>query len=371
MILACVAGCGVKAAIDDTIEKAMQLVDNGIKDILADSASWRSTLQRVADQLPADVSEIIRTDAQNLATRSIAQAGTEFRCNVDFLGQRAVAALRRLKAELLGGDPPPMPPGFCHVVPASIDLKTRPASWSVLTLHGYDMDHLDRGGARVGFALVDKAGRRHPIPEERIGRTTHYQITLNLGDMARELHQRGVRKIVASFDDLADLPEVVVTPWEPRTRTEAVKVAATDYTPPKVGHGDGDFHTHDDEPMSVDTRAEIRVQPRSIESRVYLHCKEERSDWTEVSGWSSWASAYTAPVNWAILEVRPRAASRHTANITGHGPQQYDRPAGEVATRFQVWGDHGGDEAGTWTRVRVSWRELEVTLKETAPEWLR
>ncbi|MCA8958304.1 MAG: hypothetical protein KDC87_19660 [Planctomycetes bacterium] len=373
VLLAFPGGCGIKAAVDDTVEKAVQLIDNGIKDVLADSSNWRTTLQRVADQLPKDVSEVIRTDAQNLATRSIAQAGTEFRCNVDFLAQRAAAALRRLKARLLKQNPPPLPPGFCHVVPSSIDLKVRPASWSNVTIHGYDLDHLDRRGKRIAFAMLDARGGRHAIPEERIGRTTHYQVTLNLGAMARELHTRGIRKIVTQFDGATGtLPEIVVTPWEPTTKPDSVTLAATDYMPPRVGKGDRDFKTKNDKHMSVDTRAEIRlVGGRVIESRVFLRCREERKDWTEVSGWSPWAKAYEAPGGWSIVEVRPRANSRHTANITSKGRHQYDRPAGEVVARFEVWGDHDGDEAGTWTHVRVSWRPMQVLLKATAPDWLR
>ena len=59
---------------------------------------------------------------QSLANRSIASAGVEFRCNIDFFFERrAIEALKRLKAQLLKQNPPPLPPAFCQVDPPAID----------------------------------------------------------------------------------------------------------------------------------------------------------------------------------------------------------------------------------------------------------
>ncbi len=99
--------------------------------------------------------------------------------------------------------------------------------------------------------------------------------------------------------------------------------------------------------------------------------KEERKDWTEVNGESAWTSAYEAPAGWKIVDVRPRSSSEYRANITGHGKQVYNRPAGEVVSEFEVYGDRDGDEAGTWSRVDIHWRVLAVSLQETEPEWAR
>jgi hypothetical protein len=370
--LVALSGCFGKAIeqVTSTADRAVAVIDRGIEDIRTESASWQTVLGRVAQELPQDISEVIRTDAQNLASRSVAVAGVEFRCNVDFLANRAVASLQRLKAKLQGRAMPPMAPGFCQVVPDSIDLKASLDRQSKVTLHGYDLDNLDNKGERLKFVLVPASGDPIEIPEERIGRTTHYQVTLNLGEMARQLHTTRAVKIVSSWSgDTNGLPQVLVIPWEPSRRPERKNIERTTFMPPKIGRGDADFDTHDDEHMSVDVRGEFDIQADTIKCRVYMHAKEERSDWTEVGGWTEWATAYGAPRGWRIVDVRPRTNSTHTANITNIGLQVYQRPAGEVVSQFNVLGDRRGDEAGTWTQVEVHWRTVEVTLEQVAPEW--
>jgi len=147
-------GCGIK----DSIDNATSVIDRGIEDITAESSSWQTVLKRVATELPQDISEVIRQDAQQLATRSVADTGVEFKCSFDFLGNRAIQSLQRLKAKLPGTDLPPLTPAFCHVTPDSIDLKANPDSWSKVTYHGYDMDQKDSTGALIGFVLVAPDG---------------------------------------------------------------------------------------------------------------------------------------------------------------------------------------------------------------------
>jgi hypothetical protein len=357
------SACDCFGGVTESIDDAVTVIDNAIEDISSDSASWQTILQRVANELPEDISEIIRSDAQNLATRSIAATGTEFRCNVDFLANRAIAALRNLKAKLLGEDPPLLPPAFCQVVPSSIDLEISPTSWSIVTLHGYDLDHRDRAGNRLRVLMLDEQGAITQLDESRIGRTTHYQITLNLGDMARQLHQDKIVKLLVEWDGSTDdYPEIVVIPWIADTMLETVNVGRTTYMPPHTW-GDRDFSTDDDEHMSIDVRGILDIEESWINCQVYMKATAE--------GWSNWARAYTAPFNWRIIDVRPSMNSRQTANITVHGDITYYRPTGEVVTRFIVWGDRDGDEAGTWTKVEVHWTPLNITLEEIAPEWLR
>jgi hypothetical protein len=359
-------GCGVKKKVDelnDTAVSAVAVVDRGIREIQSESAGWQTVLRHVSEQLPANVSQVIRDDAQNLAQRSVAAAGTEFKCNVDFLSARAVAALERLKARIQGIDPPPLPPAFCHVTPDAIDLKSPPASWSRLTFHGYDLDHSDKKGRQFQLLVLDGNGEKRVIQEDRVGRTTHYQVTVNLGSLAPEMSAKKSVKILASWNDSTDgMPQVVILPWETQRRTDRVPIGARTYMPPKIGRGDADFDTHDNEHMSLEVRGELSVSGSQILCRIYMHAREERDDWTEVGGWSDWAVAYTAPAGWKITNVNPQQASVQTANIAANGLFTYPRPSGEVVSQFNVWGDRDGDEAGNWTRVEVHWHPVDVTL---------
>ena len=367
--------CGIGGGIEkvaSSIDKASIIIDQGIQDITAESSNWRSILERVSQDLPQDISSAIRNDAQNLVNRSIATAGTELRCNVDFLAKRAIASLRWLKAKLTGDKNVALPPpGFCQVTPDAVDLNALQGSISKVTIHGYDLDHADASGKKIAFYLLKANGQKEEIPDDRIGRTTHYQVTINLGNMARKLYDDKVAKIISSWNDSQEsFPEVVILPWTSQKRTETVNLARTSFMPPKIGRGDGDFNTHDNEHMSLDARGEIMLaDATTLKYRVYMHAREERSDWTEVGGYSEWATAYTAPPGWRIVSFRPNSNSRHTANIIMHDDQQYFRPAGEVVQKFQVWGDHDGDEAGTWTRVDVFWRSIEVTIEQVTPNW--
>lgn len=353
----------------DSIDRAVQVIDSGIADILARSDSWQSVLQRIANDLPQDISQTIRSDAQNLATRSIAQAGIEFRCNVDFLAQRAVEALRNLKARLLGQAPAVLPPAFCQVAPAAINLNDAPGRWSSVTFHGYNLDHSDRNGNPLRVLLLNSDGSSSPLAENRIGRTTHYQVTVNLGNMGSTL--RRVSKLVMSWNNsTTSLPQVVVIPWTPARRPETVNMGRTSFMPPHT-NGDRDFDTGDNDPTTVILRAEFRQEASSLDNRVFMRARESKGDHTMVEGWSRWSRAYSAPSGWRIVSFRPNAGSSHRANVTVHGQQTYSRPAGEVVNRFHVWVDRNGDEAGTWTRMEVEWRPIEVIIEQTIPDWLR
>ncbi len=363
---------GLGKHMESSVDKALEVIDNGIRDIERDSSSWQSVLQRVANQLPEDISETVRVDAQSLATRSIATAGTEFRCNVDFLASRAIESLRRLKAELLNQNPPPLPPAFCQVDPASIDLKVSPNRWSAVILYGYDLDHKDSADRPLQVLLLNSQGSTVPLPENRIGRTTHYQIVLNLGDMARQLYHNQVTKIVVSWNGKTEgYPQIVIIPWEAKRQTITVPVGSTGPYPPRHTGGDRDFDTGEDDPTDLVLRGEIWVTEQRIDNRTYMYAREVKSDYTTVEGWSSWGNAYTAPNGWRIIEVRPTVGSEHTAKVTVQGRLTYHRPAGEVVDYFEVWLDSDGNEAGTWTRVTTHWRPLNITIEEITPEWLR
>lgn len=371
-ILSCCTFMLSSCDLPDSITQATRVIDQGITDILARSDSWQSVLQQVSEKLPADISQIIRTEAQNLATRSIAQVGVEFRCNTDFLGRRAIEALRHLKEVLLGTGIPPsaLPPAFCQVAPSSINLNDPPTSWSVVTFFGYDLDHLDSNNNLVGITLLNATGSI-ALNEDRIGRTTHYQLTINLGNMGNVHYSNGITKIVATWKNSdSSLPQVVVVPWTPAQKVETFNMGATPMMPPRVG-GDMDFDTGDGEPTEVDVIGQVRVSGNTLQSRVYMWAQEVESDYTTVEGMSEWQVAYSAPPGWQIISYRPNANSEHKSNVTVHGELVYPQPGGEVVNRFHVWIDRDDDEAGVWTRMEVEWRPIEVTIQQSVPNWLK
>lgn len=352
-------------------------IDRAITAINENSASWQTVLQRLPGQLSSEVSATIRNDVQNLASRSIAQAGTTFECSTTALARHAVRALERIAVGLRGRPvPPPDPPVFCVVAPAQITLNDEPARWPTITFHGYDLDSRDAAGRLVEVALVNAAGEETPLDDTLVGRTTHYQLTVNLGTSACALHRQNIRKVVLRYGghqmgSTAAQGEAVVVPWSAQSQDVRASLNATTYTPPRT-RGDGDFDTGGSDPMTVNAwgEAELASDAQRINVRVYLRAHEPRDDWTTAEGTSAWGVAYEAPANWRITSYAPNARSDVSASITTHGEQTYQRPGGEIVRSFSVFGDTDGDEAGTWTHVVAYWRDIDVHLVERNPRHL-
>lgn len=357
------------------IDPVIQSIDNGIADINRNSAMWADILQQVSDDLSDKAAEVVREEAQDLATRSIAQGGTEFKCSVDFLARRAIEGLDHLKQMHLGQKPSPLAPAFCLVAPAAVDLSTDPGSWDTITLHGYDLDHKDSKGDLIRFALTRPGGELFNIIEDSaVGRTTHYQITLSLRDVADSLHDQNIAKVVPRWDgplggDISG--EVVIKPWRAVKNTRPHEPDISTWTPLKI-KGDKDFDTGGNDPMSVQVQAKIRVGSDFVNGRVYMWARESKGDHTEVKGWSPWERLYDAPSGWEIIKVTPNKTSKlPTFQITDRGKHTYNRPAGEVVTRFIVYGDHKGNDAEGYTRVEADWNVMQIELKETQPSWYK
>ncbi len=369
MISGCTFDVGM-GQMASSVDRAVTVIDNGIAAINQNSASWQSVLQRVANELPEDISQTVRVDAQNLATRSISTAGVEFRCNTDFLANRAVQALQRLKAELRNQKPPPLAPAFCQVSPDNIDLKADPARQSTVSIYGYDLDQRDSEGKLFQVMLLTSQGTRIPLPESRIGRTTHYQVTLNLGGYFKELYDKKVTKIIVSWGgSTSGFPEVIIVQWEPKREryTQSIGVTGPFY-PPHTG-GDKDFNTGSG-PTDLTLKAEMQKTDTVVRVRTYMFAREQKPDNTKVEGWSSWSTAYTAPAGYRIISVNPNTNSTCSGVVTQQGLLKFDRPAGEIVEYFEVWVDQSGDEAGSFTKVTTHWRALEITIETIKPSWL-
>jgi hypothetical protein len=364
-------GCGKVDAINNSIKDAVAQIDKAIDLIKHDSSKWQQALADLSTNLPKDVQSTIRVEVTQLAERSVAKAGIEFRCNVDFFGRRAVQALERLKQKLLGTkEPAPLPPSFCQVSPTTVDLKLPAERRGTLELSGYDMDLTDAAGRLVQFVMENAGGAQAPIPERFIGRTTHYLITLNSGDaeLARELRRFNAAKIKVSWGGTTKgLSEILVRQWTPNRRTETLTMGDLTFTPPKVGRGDADFDVDHNDPMDVTVKGEAKLEGNTIKVRVYMHAKEPRDDWTEAMGWSGFTTAYTAPSGWKILSASPLSTSSKSGRITQHGVHTWKLPQGELVTRFDVYGDFDGDEAGTRTRVIATFNSVRVELEELPP----
>jgi hypothetical protein len=357
--------------LGDSIQLAIGMIEQGIRDIQGESSQWRYVLEKIAKDLPEDISSLIRNEAQQFASRTIAVAGVEASCRIDMLGKRSVDFLQGLLAKLKNEPPPLLSPTFCQVIPSSISLSDNPNTWQTITLFGYDFDNKDASGNLMTVDLLSETGAATLLSESYIGRTSHYQITLNLSQVAATLYQSKIAKlrIVWNGAPLDAQGQITIAPWKPKIQTPPIVPSSFTHTPPKT-KGDADFDTDDDEPMNIEVQSEMIMTDSTLDGRVYLKAREPRPDYTTAEGWSGVNRLYTAPPGWRIVSVQPSANCAQTGNITTHGPIFYGCPAGSTISRFTVWGDRDGSEAGTYTKVQADWRELKVTIQETKPSWL-
>ena len=345
------SGCGVLERFDRTTSAIEQLeadIDRGIAMIENDKERWRSTLQELASDIPNELQSTVRVELQQLANRSVATAGTEIRCNVDFLAHRAIQGLQRVKAILRNRDPKTLPPEICQVSPLTLDMNIERARRVDVSISGYDMDHIDNEGMPLRFVYrSDAQNKTFLFPESRVGRTTHYQITLNTSgaDFDQFIYVHQINKIWGEWEGRSESPQVNLTRWEPRKKELKVPLGSFDYTPP-LTHGDRDFDTDDDDETDVNLSVRTRQVGNRIEASVYMKARERDPDNTTVEGWSRWFVGYEAPAGWKIINITRLGRSDTSFVATSHQMRSSTLPQGEIADRFETWIDRSGDEAG-------------------------
>lgn len=339
----------------DQIQEAIDQIDKGVAEIQGESSKWNSTVKDIADNLPKEAKEIVRNELTQLVERSTISVGVEFRCNVDFLANRAIQGLLRIKAILLRKDPPDILPSLCQISPGFLDLNQPAASRNTIVIGGYDMDKKDARGQSMKYVLFsDATQQKFDMDEGRVGRNTHYVNTLNTSgaDWEAMLKTRKISKIQIFWNDAKmNAAEILVISKNPQKKEVTVDLGSLSFTPGRVGSGDGDFNTASDRPMSFRVAAEAKVEDNKIWTRVFMTAKEGRPDWTEVNGWSDWNIAYTPPAGWKIVSFKPNTKSERSGAITAHGARVENLSPGELVTRFSILGDRDGSEAGSYTSV--------------------
>ena len=210
--------------------------------------------------------------------------------------------------------------------------------------------------------------------ESRVGRSTHYMLTLNVSgsDFEHLLRQKHIAKIEFNWGKMRFPYQVVVIPREFQTKQTSVPAGVMSYTPPST-YGDGDFDTDDGNPLQFRVTAESRWWGNLAQVRLYMWAHETEDDYTTAEGWSAWKTVYTADPGWQIVGFSPSGLSRHEGAITDHNLRSEQLPAGELVQRFEIYGDTDGNEAGSYTRVAAFLNPLSISVTEVGPtdsmEW--
>lgn len=214
------------------VDRAVQLLDEAMRNITQAPETWRTALQQVVASLPADLPAPVLAEAQTRAGRALAGPAANFPCSADFMAGRAVQELGRLKATLTQQPAAPVTPAFCQTEPAWLDLRSAAAS-PTITFYGYNLDQRDSLGELPQVQLVSAAGLTWPVAESRLIRLNHTQLIVNLAAMP-ELTENDITKVVVvwansnqGYPQVAVVREAMPTPTFTLTATATATPTAT------------------------------------------------------------------------------------------------------------------------------------------------
>src|SRR4051812_5251174 len=111
----CLGVKDVTNTIDSAADKTVAVIDEAIRAIQGSSASWQTALQDAQQKLTADAQATVRNEIANLLQDSIGVANAGIFCTVDFVAQRIIQGLGRIKNLVLGKPPPnDLSPSICE-----------------------------------------------------------------------------------------------------------------------------------------------------------------------------------------------------------------------------------------------------------------
>jgi hypothetical protein len=347
---------GIQTQIQDLTTHTVNVLDDAIDALETQSAAWQNILQEAQSKLTDAAQSTIRNELANLATRSIAQAGVEFRCNADFIGSRVRQHLIRIKARLLGQPVPPVEPAICQVVPVAVDRSLVPQRLAQIEFYGYDFTE----ARNLGVFLERTTGGRVDVTS-RLDRPTHYAMTLKFGATGVQLDDRSDR-FVLQWDSRPISTIAVIQPATPVCVSRLVRSPSTKVTfmPPHT-RGDRDFKGHG---PKVSTRIELVTSAGEIRARVSMRARETKSDWTTAEGGRDFA-LFSPDPGWRIDRVVGDQSTTHEYTDGDHAVDSFNLGSGELVRRLEYVGDTDGSEAGTRTQVEVTFNELRIELTQT------
>lgn len=281
----------------------------------------------VAKEMAAQIKSLL-TEARLNLQQLMAAAGTEVRCNIDFLGSRAGATLTEFMGksilgqlhDIIEGKKPsasktPPIPWVCQIIPDQIALKKSGskvvAEHPVIILTGYNF--VDSNNPQA--YLVDESGQ----PNENIKiypfRQSSYQLQLNLQDV--DFSSVPARsRVVFRWPNVPDttavallLPEVQPTP------TPGAEVTITTRTNVYLGPGTKYFVLG-----IADVGAKYPAIGRNGNSSWFQITFEKKTGWVPAS--ASRKNAVEVPV--ASLPLPPPTANFKIDGPSGYAPLSVD-----------------------------------------------
>jgi hypothetical protein len=352
-------GCHLGGLVDKIFGQANDLteivtssLDNAIGNLNANSANYQEILQKLITELPSEVQSTVTNEVSNLLNRTVAAAGAEVRCDVDFFRIRVQQALQRIKAKFLNQTLPPYEPQFCDVVPLAIDMNLPAERRPKLEFYGYDFDM-----AKIQVVLVD--GVNQIDVSNKLDQPTHYHMTLNLGSNGVPISTNSSRIILRwNNRDISSVAVIQKAPVICETSFFQFQPDRISYMPPHT-RGDKEF---DGNGPNVYSNVNLINQGNQLIARVYMKAVETRSDWTTAEGTKDFV-IYTADPGKRIEAVVTAGNASYSYTDNNHDMDEF--PGTGPVRKYSFMGDGSGDDVGYHTRVEIDFTNIRVQLKET------
>jgi hypothetical protein len=337
---------------DPIIQQVTASLDFAIGSLNATSSNYQEVLQKLINDLPKEVQSTVTNEVSNLLNRTVAAAGAEVRCDVDFFRIRVQQALQRIKAEYLKQPLPPVEPQLCNVIPLAIDMNLTADRRNKLEFYGYDFDV-----TAIQVLLVNNNGQIDV--SDKLAQPTHYHMVLNLGSNGVPVSDQSTKLVLRwNNRDISSIPIIQKNPPICQTSFFTFQPAEISYMPP-LTRGDREF---DGNGPDVYSSVNLINTGNSVIARVYMKAVETESDWTTGEGSRDFVIYNADPGKVIESIVTPTFASysyrddnHDMDNFAGTGP----------VFKFHFVGDDDGDDVGVHTRVEIEFTNIRVELKET------
>lgn len=372
-------------AFDIRAADAIHSLDNAIARLAEESADWRVVVTNLEKEISEDVQSTIRNEVQDVTRNAILLAGSEFRCNAEFMRirlRRELIYLRNSIAHRLNAllekksfSIPLIPeespePFICSVVPSAVDLSIDRERRAKIDIYGFDLKSRPISVSLRGYGTFNPINALFIISD--------FHAVLDLTESGADISPT-IREIVLSWDNKvkSEIPILAHEKIRECTTSEKEIYPGTDtFTPPAVtdsqygGKPDKDF---DDNGPCVTFSLRLYLNPaRKILRATYtmdaLECPDDfdfaHKDFTQAVG-SRTITLYNAAADERILSFNVDRSFNHRYIDDTEDEQDIRTFSGLTPVEeLEYTGDTDGNEAGTKTGVKVTFRSIKLQIEK-------
>jgi hypothetical protein len=431
------AGCGLSSSIDRltaTIDtrtaEAIHTLDNAISALSSESSDWRTVITNLEKDISKDVQSTLRTEIQDLTRVAVLSAGSEFRCNAEYMRLRVRQSLIQIRNSLVSDlnsllgksvkfplpliPESPLEPFICSAVPSAVDMTLDPERRSKIDIFGFDLrtrpitvgyrshgSYVSTKRLTVREYVAVLKARPSVTDRARAIKTNDFEIISPLNPIIQDISSS--LSIISDFHavlDLteggADLPpnaEEIVLSWNNRiqssipiqihektldcTTSEKLVTPGTDtYNPPAVTSSqygsdvpDKDFNGNGP-CVKLSMNVWIDAERKHLTASYTLHfweCPDDfgliHEDYTEAIGTRT-ILLFTAADDEQIIgfDCSPSAFDQYIDTDMNTDMRNLSAPS--PIDKLEYTGDTDGDESGTKSGVKITFRNFHVRLQK-------